>query len=91
MSNVAKLVSRNVAPIHAHDCGCCRFVGRLDGKDLYIDRDGSYLARYGSEDYEYRSLGDLTPAGSPYALASVLAKRGGAPNEYTAQHDSWGL
>ena len=33
---VAKLVARNVKPIHEHDCPLCMFVGRLDGMDLYI-------------------------------------------------------
>jgi len=85
MSKVAKLVSRNVSPVHAHDCDYCKFVGRLNGQDLYVCRDDgqvAYSARFGSEGQEYKTLGDMAPPGSPYALAKALFERGGSPNEY---------
>jgi hypothetical protein len=82
----AKLVSRNVSPIHSHDCNQCRFVGRLDGKDLYVCRKPGlpieYIARFGSTDREYTSLGDWTPEGTEYNLAKQIEARRLPPNQY---------
>lgn len=89
MKKVAKLVRRAVRPVHTHDCAQCRFLGRLNGEDLYhCPNDGSFIRRFGSEGGQYGSLGSMTPPGSPYALAAVLLQRrlgGQIPaNEYRA-------
>lgn len=79
----AVLVSRNVKPSHAHDCAACRFLGSLDGEDLYrCANDGSFVRRFGGEDHENGSLGDLAPQGTPYALAAEILRRGLPPNAY---------
>jgi hypothetical protein len=46
--------------------------------------DGSYLSRFGSNDPDYGSLGDLTPQGTAYNLARVIRARGLPPNVYRA-------
>lgn len=90
MNKVAKLQSRNVRPVHKHDCACCRFLGRLNGEDLYYCiRHGEYIRRFGSREPDYGSLGDFTPPGSPYALAAKLWEKvrenpNLIPNAYTA-------
>ncbi len=85
---VAKLVSkRTVSPVHAHDCEHCKFLGRVNGQDLYAcvtARGVEYSARYGSEGPQYSSLGSFTPEGSPVALAKALHERGLPPREYRA-------
>jgi len=76
MSNAkAKIVTRNVAPRFTHDCDACRFLGNLDGQDLYVCKDGSLIRRTGNEGPDYGSIpGDMPPPkGSPYSLARVLA------------------
>ena len=89
----AKLVARNVKPVHTHDCSACRFLGRLNGKDLYVchratDTGGrkvqEFVARFGSSDREYTSLGDWTPEGTEYSLAAEILRRGLPPNAYRA-------
>jgi hypothetical protein len=82
-TKIAKLVRRNVTPIFAHDCNMCRFLGRLNGEDLYVCR-GEYICRFGNEEPDYSTLGDLTPVGTPYAFAKELARRSLPPAEYTA-------
>lgn len=84
MNKVAKLISRNVTPKFTHDCDRCRFLGRLNGEDLYVCENGEFSARFGNHGQEYRSLGELTPPGSPYSLALQIARRGIGPNEYRA-------
>lgn len=85
MVKVAKLVSRNVRPAHTHDCESCRFLGRLNNEDLYFcPNDGSYLVRFGSNDADNGSLGDLTPEGTAYNLARIIRARGIKPNAYRA-------
>lgn len=79
-----------VAPALPHDCPACRFLGTLDGEDLYVcDRRvfGSadpveYIRRFGKEDHEYGSLGDYAPPGSAYSLAKALAERKLPPRKY---------
>jgi hypothetical protein len=76
MAKIAKIVTRNVRPCYSHDCSCCRFLGRLDGQDLYFcPVEGSYLARYGSQGHQMGTLGNLTPEGTPYSLARTLSLR----------------
>ena len=77
MNKVAKLVSRNVKPVHSHDCAACSFLGRLNGKDLYhCSLHGEYVARNSSEPHDYGALPvDLVPDGSPYSLAHALLAR----------------
>jgi len=93
---IAKLVARNVQPIHDHDCACCRFIGRLDGEDLYHCRSGSVIARRGSDGPEYRCLPfDVMPAvgsfpaGTVYAFIAVIIARKLPPNAYRSddEHD----
>ena len=78
----ARLVARNVTPKFQHDCDVCCFVGRLDGQDLYLCGDGSYIRRFGNSDHENGSLGEFAPPGSPYALTKALVTRGVFGNEY---------
>lgn len=83
----AKLIKRNVSPIWAHDCCRCRFVGRLENgaeqQDLYrCPNDGALIARTGDDGGDYGSLGTMAPKGTAYALAAILARRGGAANLY---------
>ena len=88
MKSNAKLVDRNVSPKFEHDCECCRFVGRLDGKDLYACKrpEGmNFIVRFGDEPHQNGSLGHWTPSGTPYALAAVLVRRGGPPAEYVTR------
>lgn len=76
MNKVAKLVRRNVTPVFTHDCEACKFLGRLNGEDLYVcPNDGSYVRRFGNEPSDNGSLGNWTPEGSPYALARELHAR----------------
>ena len=83
----AILVSRSSKPAFTHDCDACRFLGRLDGADLYYcPNDGSYVRRFGNEPSEYGSLGDWAPEGSPYALAAKLATRRRPPAEWRSEH-----
>ncbi len=85
-TKTARLVARNVAPLYAHDCPECRFVGRLDGQDLYhCPEDGSYVRRFGSEPHENGSVGDFVPEGSAYSLARELVRRGVWGNEYRTE------
>jgi len=79
--STASIASRNVSPTFQHDCDCCRFLGSLDGADLYVCKDG-YVRRFGNDGPEYGSLGNLAPAGTPYALAAKLVKLGRAPHAY---------
>lgn len=82
---IAKLVVRNILPRFQHDCQSCRFLGNVNGRDLWVCSKGSgneFSSRYGSDEAEYGSLGDLTPAGTDYALAAAIVKRGLPPNEY---------
>lgn len=78
MSTVARIVARNVAPIHEHDCSACTFLGRLDGDDLYHcpNFGGALIARHSSRPSDNGSFGldmRLAPAkGTPYALALAL-------------------
>lgn len=79
----AKLVARMVRPLYQHDCDECRFLGRLDGKDLYCcSRTGEFTARHGNEDHQYGSLGTLTPEGTQYSLARQLLDRRLPANAY---------
>ncbi len=81
----AKLVERNVKPVFQHDCECCKFLGRLNGEDLYsCPLQGEFVRRFGNEPSENGSLGDFTPQGSPYSLAAEIVRRGLPPNEYRA-------
>ncbi len=83
MANIARPVSpAHIAPLFAHDCDRCRFVGRLDGQDLYVCSNGEYARRFGNEGHEYGSLGDMAPEGTPYAFIKALVQRGLPPREY---------
>ena len=82
-TKIAKLVNRNGHPHFTHDCEHCRFLGVLNGEDLYVCQNtGEYTRRFGNEPADNGSLGTLAPAGTPYALAKILAIRGGTPSEY---------
>jgi hypothetical protein len=77
----ATLVARNVKPSHEHDCGACRFLGQLDGSDLYVcEQHIDLVARHGV-DGEYRSVPlGLAMAfhrddGSVYSFAQKLLDR----------------
>ncbi len=87
----AIFIKGNVGPVFEHDCDGCRFVGRLNGEDLYACKkaDGTveYLCRFGDEGHENGSLGDLAPPGSPYALARALLAKGGRPAEWRSDRD----
>lgn len=86
---IAKLIGRSVRPIFEHDCEDCRFLGRLDGKDLYVCKQGStrddpaLVIRFGSEP-AWNSAARIQDAqpGSAYALARELSRRNGEPNSY---------
>ena len=81
-TKTARLVRRNVKPVFQHDCDVCRFIGRLDGQDLYLCGGREYVRRFGNSDCENGSLGDFAPPGSPYALTKALVARGVFGNEY---------
>lgn len=83
MSNLlAHPVSRNAHPIFTHDCEACRFVGRLDGEDLYVCSNGDFLRRFGNRDSENGSLGKMAPEGSPYSLIRAIVARKLPPRVY---------
>jgi len=79
--SIATITARNINPTFAHDCDGCRFLGSLNGEDLYVCADG-YIRRFGNEGSEYGSLGDLAPAGTPYAFAAKLAQMNRPPHAY---------
>lgn len=79
---IAKLVIRNITPRFQHDCQSCRFIGNINGRDLWVCSNGEFSSRYGSNGAEYGSLGGFTPEGSDYALAAAIVKRKLPPNEY---------
>jgi hypothetical protein len=86
MEKKAKLVRRNVKPAFEHDCPKCRFLGSLDGQDLwYCEASGDYIRRFGSEPSENGSLGCLTPPGSPYSLAHQIVVRRLPPAAYVTR------
>ena len=77
----AKMVHGYAEPKFEHDCDQCRFLGRLDGEDLYVCQ-GGYTRRFGDEPHANGSLGELTPPGTPYAFAAALQERDLPPAEY---------
>ena len=81
---VARPLSKSVAaPIFLHDCKACRFLGRINGRDLYFCPNGNdYLARFGSKGEEYTSLGNHTPSGSVYNLARKIMAAKVPPRVY---------
>lgn len=94
----AKIVSRNVAPTFTHDCDACRFLGSLDGVDLYHCPNGAFVMygdlvrRFSSEPSDYGSIPAVIAGqchngdGSPYSLALVLALRPDGPrNAYMTE------
>jgi len=83
MSNLfARTVAPSATPAFTHDCDRCRFVGRLDGEDLYVCANGEYARRFGNEGHEYGSLGDMAPEGSPYNLIRAIVARKLPPRVY---------
>ncbi len=86
---IAKLVAKNVSPLHTHDCEECKFLGTAAFPervvDLYVCTDKTLIYRYGVNG-EYGSVpGDMwniVKEGSPYALARELVKRNKIPCSY---------
>jgi len=75
-TNVARRVASNVSPKFTHDCDACKFLGRLNGEDLYFcPNGGDFVRRFGNEGHEYGSFGSEAPEGTPYAFAKALTKR----------------
>jgi len=90
--NIAKFVSGNVSPRFEHDCDKCKFLGILDGNDLYSCVEGNmgrktYIVRDGNDGPEYRSMPAEAvrhfPDGIAYKLAEILDnKSDNKPNRY---------
>ena len=80
--SLARPVSKNAHPIFAHDCDACRFMGRLDGEDLYLCSNGDYIRRFGNDESANGSLGNKAPEGSPYSLIRAIAARKLPPRVY---------
>lgn len=82
---IAKLVCRNVGPMYRHDCESCKFVGRLDDRDIYVCfEDSTFVVRFGSRPGENGAHAAIHPPepGSIYALARALVDRDEAPAAY---------
>lgn len=92
---IARLIARNVKPMHAHDCPDCLFLGHLGGDDLYVchnaETGAEYICRGSSGEGDYGccpgEFVDLTTNGSVYRLAAKLYDRnlkekGWTPNKY---------
>lgn len=82
---IAKLIQRNVRPVHKHDCTKCEFLGRLDGKDLYFCRaEDAFTSRYGSEPSANasRAARFARSPGEDFTLARALLARNQTPNSY---------
>jgi hypothetical protein len=92
---IAKLVSRNVKPVHQHDCEKCRFLGTVIGEcgyrqDMYVCVQSTYtdyISRFGSDGPEYGSTTcsvlPYLPAGTIYHLVAALEKKAGyVPSSY---------
>ncbi len=80
---IAKLVSKaTVAPKFTHDCCKCKFLGRLNGEDLYVCESGEFSRRFSSKDQDSGSLGTFAPPGTPYAFAKALSLRELPPRAY---------
>jgi len=94
----AKCIAKNIAPLYVawftskhpteptSEAASAIFLGRLvdrgEMRDLYVTPKGEYLARHGDGEADYGSLGDLAPAGTPYAFAAAInARRVGKPGE----------
>jgi hypothetical protein len=87
--STAQLIGKNVSPAFHHDCTGCKFLGQIDGQDLYVCHEygkPNYLRRFGDEGPDYGSIGDIAPPGTEYSLAAILAtramKRGYVPCAY---------
>ena len=89
----AQLVSANPAVPHfAHDCDQCKYLGRLNGEDLYYcEGHDEFIRRFGDDGPDYGAMpadaifGTHQFTGTPYALASQLHLRQVPPHEWVAQ------
>ena len=89
----AQLVSRDPATPHfTHDCDKCRYLGRLNGEDLYYcETHDEYVRRFGHMGPCYGSVsadlvhGTLFFTGTPYAFAALLSTRKMPPLAWTAE------
>ena len=92
MAMVAKLVSNLTFPKFQHDCNKCRFLGRLDGEDIYVCTEGNmgittFIFRNGDSGHEYSSLpkrvveSTSIMKGERWKFALILEKR----NDTTAK------
>ena len=79
---LAKLVAKNVSPLHTHDCEECKFLGTAAFPervvDLYVCTDKTLIYRFDSEG----DMWNIVKEGSPYALARELVKRNKIPCSY---------
>ena len=90
----AQLVSANPAVPHfAHDCDQCKYLGRLNGEDLYYcPQDDTFIRRFGDRDEENGAMaadlawGGYIP-GTPYAFASLVQARQLPALEWVAEED----
>lgn len=86
---IAKFVSFVSAPRFQHDCNKCRFLGILNGDDLYTCEGvggKTYILRHGHEDSNNSAMEEHAipyfPEGHPYRLAVKLAELGKPPAMY---------
>lgn len=84
MIKTARCIVANVAPLLPHDCPRCRFLGRLNGNDLYACGN-ELVVRFGWEEHEYRCWDSnvAAPEGSEFALAKKLQLRRLRPGRTT--------
>ena len=75
---VARLIKENVRPFYKHDCDQCVFLGRLDGKDLYVCNETNFIGRFGDKPRQYGCMVDHTPTGTTYSFAKQLKRKFGA-------------
>lgn len=79
---IARRTAPAARPAFTHDCEECRFVGTLDGQDLFICGSGEYTRRFGNAPHECGSLGRIAPEGSAYSLIRALVERKLPPAAY---------
>ena len=63
-----------IAPRHAHDCDCCRYVGYDGGADVYTCGE-SVIRRFSDEGPDYSSFPlDIARQVPPFAVAVALVE-----------------
>ena len=88
---LAKLVAKNVSPLHTHDCEDCKFLGKASfperDLDFYVCSDKTLIVRHGSLGYQNAArdadLWDTIGSGTAFALARELVKRNKIPCAYS--------